>query len=112
MNEQVITIDDFAKVVMTVGEIKSCEPVVGSNKLYKLSVDMGELGIRQVLSGIAKSYTAEELVGRKAVFVSNLQPREMAGMTSHGMILTTLIEGGLARLLMVDPLTPNGTRIR
>ena len=107
-----VNIEDFAKVVITVGEIKACEKVEGSSKLYRLSVDMGEPGSRQILAGIAKSYAPEELIGRKGAFISNLQPREMAGTVSQGMILCATDSDGKPKMLSVDPSAPNGSRIR
>ncbi len=81
------SIDDFAKIEMKIGQILSAEPVEGSDKLLKLSVDFGESTPRQVLSGIAKFVTVEQLVGQKFPFVTNLKPRKMMGMESQAMIL-------------------------
>lgn len=84
---EVIEYDDFAKVDLRAGLIESAESVPKSSKLLRLQVDFGELGKRQVLAGIGKSYSPESLVGRTFVFVVNLKPREMMGLESHGMIL-------------------------
>ena len=81
-----ITIDDFAKVELRVGQIKSAERIQGADKLLKLMVDIGD-EVRQVLAGIAMGYTPEELVGRKVVLVANLAPRKMRGLESNGMLL-------------------------
>jgi methionyl-tRNA synthetase len=81
-----ITIDDFAKVELRVGQIKSAERIQGADKLLKLMVDIGD-EVRQVLAGIALGYTPEELVGRKVVVVTNLAPRKMRGLESNGMLL-------------------------
>jgi methionyl-tRNA synthetase len=81
-----ITIDDFAKVELRVGQIKSAERIQGADKLLKLLVDIGD-EVRQVLAGIALGYTPEELVGRKVVVVVNLAPRKMRGLESNGMLL-------------------------
>jgi methionyl-tRNA synthetase len=81
-----ITIDDFAKVELRVGMVKSAERIQGADKLLKLMVDIGE-EVRQVLAGIALGYTPEELVGRKVVVVTNLAPRKMRGLESNGMLL-------------------------
>lgn len=83
-----ITIDEFAKVKMAVGTILECEPVPGSTKLLKLKVDLGDLGIRQILSGVAQFFKPEQVIGKQAVFVVNLAPRKMMGLESHGMLLT------------------------
>ncbi len=81
-----IEYDDFKKVQIKVGEILSAEPVEGSEKLLKLKVKFGEEE-RQILSGIAKFVSSEELVGKKVPFVTNLKPRSMMGLESNGMIL-------------------------
>jgi methionyl-tRNA synthetase len=85
-----ITIDDFTKVELRVGEIKSAERIQGADKLLKLLVDMGE-EIRQVLAGIALAYSPEELIGRKVVIVANLAPRKMRGLESNGMLLAASV---------------------
>jgi methionyl-tRNA synthetase len=81
-----IGIEDFAKVELRVGVVKSAEKVAGADKLLKVMVDIGE-EVRQVLAGIAPSYAPEELVGRKVVVVTNLAPRKMRGVESNGMLL-------------------------
>ncbi|MGA8012211.1 MAG: methionine--tRNA ligase [Candidatus Acidiferrales bacterium] len=81
-----IMIDDFAKVELRVGVVKSAERIQGADKLLKLMVDIGD-EVRQVLAGIALGYTPEELVGRKVVVVVNLAPRKMRGLESNGMLL-------------------------
>ena len=112
-----MTIDEFAKVEMKVGTIRAAERVEGSEKLLKLQVDLGpktestETDLRQVLSGIGKHYAPEEIVGRQAVFVTNLDPRMMMGMESQGMLLAASNGEGIA-LLAVDQEVPPGSRVR
>jgi methionyl-tRNA synthetase len=88
-----ITIDDFAKVQLRVGVVKSAERIQGADKLLKLMVDIGD-DVRQVLAGIAPSYTPEDLVGRKVVVVTNLAPRKMRGLESNGMLLAASVADG------------------
>lgn len=84
-----ISIDDFKKVEVRIGEIRSAEPIEGSDKLLKLRVDFGGQE-RQVLSGIAKYFpNPADLVGKRCPFVTNLAPRQMMGMESQAMILAT-----------------------
>ena len=85
-------IDEFQKMDLRVGKILTADRVEGSEKLLKLSVDIGEP--RQILSGIAKSYAPEDLVGREVVVIANLEPRMMMGMESQGMILAAHGEAG------------------
>lgn len=85
-----ITIEDFAKVEMRVGIVKSAEKVAGAEKLLKVMVDIGD-EVRQVLAGIAQYYVAEDLVGRKVIVVANLAPRKMRGLESNGMIVAASV---------------------
>lgn len=90
-----ITIDDFTKVDLRVGVVKSAAPVKGADKLLHLSVDIGEPEPRSIVAGIALAYKPEQLVGRKVVIVANLAPRKLRGLTSQGMIVAASLEGGL-----------------
>lgn len=83
-----IIIDDFLKVDIRVGTVLEAEEVEGSEKLIKQRVDFGELGEKQILSGIKKWYKPSQLVGKQFVYVVNLEPRLMMGLESEGMILT------------------------
>ncbi len=89
-----ITIDDFSKVDLRVGEVKSAEPVKGADKLLHLKVDIGEREPRTIVAGIALAYKPEQLVGRKVVIVANLAPRKLRGLTSQGMIVAASLEDG------------------
>jgi methionyl-tRNA synthetase len=82
-----ITTDDFAKIELRVAQIVVAERIPKADKLLRLEVDLGPQGKRQILSGIAKFYTPEELVGRRIVVITNLAPRKMRGLESHGMLL-------------------------
>ncbi len=81
------TIDDFSKIEIKIGTIKTAEYIEGSDKLLRLTVDFGESEPRQILSGIRKYYELDYLVGKQCPFVTNLAPRTMKGLTSYGMIL-------------------------
>ncbi len=89
-----ISFDNFKKIELKIGQIKSAENVEGSEKLLKLIVDFGEAGEKQILSGIAKTYTPESLVNVRAVFVFNLEPRKLMGLESQGMLLAAESEDG------------------
>jgi len=82
-----ISIDDFAKVDLRIAKIVKCEPVEGSVKLLRLSLDVGEGRLRQVFSGIASQYKPEDLEGKLTVMVANLAPRKMKFGISEGMVL-------------------------
>ena len=106
-----ITIDDFAKVHLVTGEVIASEAVKGSNKLLKNTVKVGE-NVRTILSGIAKHYSPEEMVGKKVVIVENLAPRKMMGEMSNGMILCAEDENGNLSLLTDDKQFESGSEIR
>jgi methionyl-tRNA synthetase len=82
-----ITIDDFAKIELRVAQITLAERIPKADKLLRLEVDLGPHGTRQILSGIAEFYPPEELTGRRIVVITNLAPRKMRGLESHGMLL-------------------------
>ena len=96
-----ISIDDFAKVQLRVGEIIACEKVPKSSKLLHETVKFGD-EVRSVVSGIAKHYTPEEMVGKKVVFVTNLKPVKICGVLSEGMILAAEDENGTLSLVTPD----------
>jgi methionine--tRNA ligase beta chain len=104
-----MTIDEFQKMDLRVGKIVTAERVEGSEKLLKLSVDIGEP--RQILSGIAKSYAPEDLVGKEVVIIANLDPRMMMGFESQGMILAAHGENGEPVMLAVERDVSPGAKI-
>ena len=106
-----ITIDDFAKVELRVGQVKTAEKVKGADKLLRLEVDLGT-EVRQVVAGIAESYAPELLIGRKVVIVANLAPRKLRGLESNGMIVAASPEGGKAVLASFLEDVPVGTRLK
>ena len=105
----VIGIEEFQKVALRVGQIVACEPVPKSDKLLKLSVDLGSER-RQVVSGIAKFYTPESLVGKKIILVANLKPVKLRGVESNGMILASGEDE--IKVVFVDDSVPNGSTVR
>ncbi len=106
---EIITIDLLKKFDIRIGKIVSAEPIEGSEKLLKLQVDFGEFQ-RQILSGIAKFYTPEQLVGKECPFIINLEPRMMMGLESQGMLIATGVEG-TAVLFHPDKEVPEGAKI-
>ncbi len=91
---ETITIDDFGKVDLRVGVVKSAEAVKNADKLLHLKIDIGEAQPRTIVAGIAKAYKPEDLIGRKVVIVANLAPRKLKGIESQGMIVAASLEGG------------------
>jgi methionyl-tRNA synthetase len=107
-----ISIEDFAKVEMRVGEIVSAERIPKADKLLKLMVDIGT-EVRQVLAGIAQFYEPEKLVGRKVVVVTNLQPRKMRGLESNGMIVAASVgDEGRPVLATFAEEVPKGAKLK
>ena len=105
------TIDDFQKIEIRMGTVLSVSVVEGADKLYILSVDLGEEKPRQILSGIREFVSSEELLNKQFPFVTNLTPRMLRGHESQGMILAGSDESDFALLTPSKPLT-NGTRLR
>ena len=108
-----ITIDDFVKVEMRVGEILTAERVPKADQLLRFTIDLGEAAPRQILAGIAEYYEPEKLVGRKVAVVSNLKPRKLRGFESQGMVLAASVgEEGRPVLATFTEEVPNGARLK
>ena len=108
-----ISIDEFFKVKLRVGRIVMAEAVPKSKKLLRLEVESGS-GIRQIVSGIAKSYTPESLVGRHVVYVENLKPAKLMGIESNGMVLAATDADGEAVLIEPEDVirAPAGSEVK
>jgi methionyl-tRNA synthetase len=112
-NSGVISIDEFARLDLRIGKVTTCELVEGSDKLLRFELDAGELGNRQIFSGIRAAYgEPEKLVGRNVVFIANLAPRKMRFGLSEGMILSAGDGGGDLLLLDVDQRAKPGATVR
>ncbi len=108
-NANLITIDDFAKVDLRVAKVLEAEKVEKADKLLKMKLQVGE-EVRQVVSGIAKYYTPEEMVGKTLILVANLKPAKLRGIESQGMILAASDENGLS-LVTIDKDMPSGAHV-
>lgn len=109
-SKEEISIDDFAKIELRVAQVIACEPVPKADKLLKLQLDLG-YEQRQVVSGIAKHYTPDEMVGRKVICVVNLKPVKLRGELSQGMILAAS-HGDQLTLATVPESMPNGAIVK
>ena len=105
----IIGFEDFMKVELRTAQIVECESVPKAKKLLKLKVDLG-YETRQVVSGIAKFYKPEDLIGKKIILVANLAPAKLCGVESEGMLLASGEEE--VRVIFLDPATPLGERVR
>ena len=105
-----ITFDDFAKLQFQVGEIIACEAVKKSKKLLCSQVKIGNQ-VRQIVSGIRKHYSPEEMVGKKVMVVTNLKPATLAGVKSEGMILCAEDADGNLSLMVPEKKMPAGAEI-
>ncbi|WP_370775053.1 methionine--tRNA ligase [Holdemania massiliensis] len=105
-----ITIDDFAKIEMKVGQVLSCEKHPKADKLLVSQIDIGEEKPRQIVSGIAGSYKPEQMIGKKVVVITNLAPAKLRGVESQGMILAGMGEDQI-EVLSVEAL-PVGSIVR
>lgn len=106
----VIEFADFMKVNLRVGRVIEAEPLEGSEKLMKLQVKVGDQ-MRQILAGIKKKYTVEDLIGRQVIVVANLKPAKLMGHESQGMLLAADDEDGQAILLQPDSEAPEGSSV-
>jgi len=111
MKKPFVSFSDFQKLDLRVGEVKEASDVEGSRNLITMQVDLGEeYGIVEIMAGIGGFYKSEDVVGKKFVFVANLEPKKMMGRQSNGMTLMVDIEGKP----IIVPLStdiPNGTII-
>ena len=105
-----ITFDDFKRIDARVGTVTQVDRVPRTEKLYRILVDLGSLGIRQTVSSLVGYYEPNELVGKRIVFLSNLKPTKFAGEASQGMLLAAEQDQKIA-LLTTDREIPNGSRI-
>ena len=105
-----ITIDDFAKIQLSVGKVLTAEKVEKADKLLKMTVKVGQTD-RTIVSGIAKWYKPQELIGKNIVFVSNLKPAKLCGIESNGMILSAECSEDSVKLITVDESIPAGSVI-
>lgn len=118
-----ITFEGFKKVELKVARVEAAERVGGSDKILKLTLNLGRLAdpdqaenvessTRIVLAGIGKNYEPESLIGRQLVIVANLLPKKIMGMESDGMILACENEKGLPVILNPEQAVPNGSIVR
>ena len=106
-----ISYDEFKKMDIRVGTIKQIEPIEGTDKLLKCQVDLGEPELRQIISGIREYYPEyESLIGKQVLYVVNLEPREIRGHMSHGMLMAV----GTDKAIFLVPETPvdPGSKVR
>lgn len=106
-----ITIDDFFKIEIRAAKVLECEKLPKSKKLLKFKLDDG-MGTRQVLSGIAKWYAPEDLIGKTIPIVANLKPATLAGEISEGMIMCADMPDGSAKVTFLDDSVPAGAKLR
>ncbi len=105
-----ISFDEFKKVELKVAKVLEAERVEGSDKLLKLKISLGSEE-RQIISGIGKVYEPADMVGKNIIIVSNLEPRQLMGLESQGMILAASDDHGPA-ILIPDREIPPGTEVR
>lgn len=105
-----ISYEDFLKLDLRVGTIVSADDLENSNKLIKMTIDDGAEK-RQIVAGIKKQYKIEDLVGKQIVFIANLEPREIAGLVSNGMVLAAHTLDDLPVVLHPERVVPDGSKI-
>ena len=113
MPEGIATFEDWSKLDLRVGQIIEVEEIEGADKLYKLTVDVGEeIGKRTICAGIKPYYSKEELMNKKIIIIVNLAPRVMRGIESQGMLLAAGgVKENLCVLLAPEKDVENGCRV-
>ncbi len=106
-----ITIDEFRRLELRIGEIVAAERMAGTNRLLKLTVDVGA-ETRILVGGLGAAYQPGELLGLKVVVATNLAPATIRGVRSEGMLLGAACSGALPALLTVNRPVPNGTSVQ
>jgi methionyl-tRNA synthetase len=113
MSEEIlsqISIEDFARVQMRVGQILEAEKIEGSRRLLKLRVDIGT-EVRQVVAGISEAYDPASLLNKKVVIVANLKPAKLMGVESNGMIVAASVDGKPVLATFIEDV-PNGALLK
>jgi len=105
-----ITIEDFAKIELKTGKVLEAQRVEKSNKLIVMKVDTGEE--RQIVAGIGKAYTPEELIGKTIAVVTNLEPAKLMGVESHGMLLAASDDEGNLAIITLEKEIKAGARVK
>ena len=110
MTKNIVDIGDFQKLDLRVGTIIEVERIQETKKLFKVKVDLGDLGIRQTISGLVGYYEAQELVNKRVIFLANLEEKKLAGEESQGMLLAAEKDKKLA-LVTIDRDVPDGANV-
>jgi methionyl-tRNA synthetase len=112
MTQGIIEFSDWEKLDLRVAEIIEIEEIEGADKLYKLTLDVGEIGQRIICAGIKQYYSQEELKGKKIIYLQNLKPRMMKGIESQGMLLAASTKNH-EKVILISPESDieNGSRI-
>ena len=112
MVKPVVVFNDFARLDLRVGTVRVVEDIEGSDKLYRLTVDLGiEYGTKTIIAGVKPWYKSEDIHGKQFIFAANLEPRKMMGEVSNGMLLAAEADGK-AVLLPLSGGVPNGATLR
>ena len=106
-----VSYDDFARLDLRIGEIRSCEAHPDADRLLVLQVDLGEPELRQIVAGIRAHFQPQDLIGRQVVIVANLAPARLRGVWSRGMLLAATDETGLS-LITAQPSRTPGSGVR
>lgn len=107
-----VSFEQFKNLDLRVGEIKTVEDISGADKLYKLRVDIGENEERRLVAGLKGYYSKEELIAKKVVVLTNLEPKTIRDEVSHGMVLAAVTETPRKVVLLnVSKAVPNGTKV-
>ncbi len=108
---ETVSFSDFKKIELRVAHVLSVEEIAGKDKLYKLTIDIGEKKPRTLVAGLKPFYSKEQLQGKQIVVVANLEPKPLAGIVSHGMLLASGPKEGPIALVTLDKKCPPGSLV-
>ncbi len=104
-------INDFLALDMRVGKIIDVADLESRKPMYRLKIDLGELGVKNIAAGIKEAYSKEELIGKNVIVLANIESKKIADFLSEGMILAAE-EGGKISLILTDKEMPSGSKVR
>jgi methionine--tRNA ligase beta chain len=110
LSQPELSYEEFKKIDARIGTVTHVERIPRTDRLYKILVDLGPLGVRQTCSSLVGYYEADQLMSKRVVFLNNLRPTKFAGEVSQGMLLAAEQDGKLT-LLTIDREVPNGSRV-
>ena len=112
MKKEFVKFDEWQKLNLRTAKILKAEDIEGADKLYKLTIDVGDFGKKTICAGIKNHYKKEKLIGKNIIFLENLEPRSIKGILSEGMVLAAEDDDGRVSLLTSEKDVGSGSKVR